>query len=230
MTADLFLGFTGTIANILCAIALWRFGMRAVVGFAFALAAWLLYVGVLGASGVIADQTRRPPGIVFIAVPLILVVLAAAVSAPGGRIARAVPIAALIGLQTYRIGVELFLHALWAMHLAPRMLTFEGANVDIWIGALAPLCAWLATRKGSGCNLALAWNVAGLASLANVVIRSAVTAPGPLNLLHAEILNRVVGTFPYTYIAGFLAPLAIVLHVLAIRSLRARRTPGEMRL
>ena len=33
------------------------------------------------------------------------------------------------------------------------------------------------------------------------------TAPGPLNLIHAEVPNRMIGTFPFMFIPGFLVPL-----------------------
>ena len=66
-------------------------------------------------------------------------------------------------------------------------------------------------------RLALTWNVLGLLALANVVIRAVLTAPGPFNLIHAEVPNLMFGTFPFMFIPGFFVPLAIVLHVLAIR-------------
>ena len=69
--------------------------------------------------------------------------------------------------------------------------------------------AWLSTRGRGGLYAALAWNVIGLLALANVVVRSALTSPGPLHLLDTEVVNRAIGTFPYTLIAGFLAPLAV---------------------
>ena len=56
-------------------------------------------------------------------------------------------------------------------------------------------------------------------ALTNVVTRAVLTAPGPLNLIHAEVPNRMIGTFPFMFIPGFFVPLAVVLHVLAIRSI-----------
>jgi hypothetical protein len=70
-----------------------------------------------------------------------------------------------------------------------------------------------------GLRLALAWNVLGLLSLANVVTRAVVTTPGPFNLIHAEVPNLMFGTFPYMFIPGFFVPLAVVLHVMAIRAI-----------
>ena len=129
------------------------------------------------------------------------------------------PLWVLIGTQAFRVGVELFIHQLWIDGLAPKMLTFAGANVDIYIGASAPVIAWLSMRGGWGQRLALLWNLLGLLSLANVVTRAVLTAPGPLNLIHAEVPNRMIGTFPFMFIPGFFVPLAVVLHVLAIRSI-----------
>jgi hypothetical protein len=54
------------------------------------------------------------------------------------------------------------------------------------------------------------------------VIRAVLTAPGPFNLIHAEVPNLMMGTFPYLFIPGFFLPLAVVLHVLAIRAINSR--------
>jgi len=89
------------------------------------------------------------------------------------------------------------------------------------VGFSAPVFALIATRGPSGRRVALLWNVVGLASLLNVAARAVLSAPGPLNFLHGEVLNTALGTFPFTFIPGFMAPLAMMLHVLTFRSLRA---------
>jgi hypothetical protein len=127
-----------------------------------------------------------------------------------------------MGTQSFRIGVELFLHQLWIGGLVPKMLTFEGANVDIFIGATAPIAAWLSTRGQSGMKVALGWNALSLLALTNVVTRAVLTTPGPLNLIHTEIPNLMMGTFPFLFIPAFFVPLAVALHVLAIRAISSR--------
>jgi hypothetical protein len=223
MTSSLFLGFLAGVAlslAVLCARFLPR---RATAVVFIALPTWLLYVGLLAYFGVVPNPALRPPGMVYILLPVLIFVLLFVVRSPaGGRVAIAIPLSALLAFQVYRVGVELFLHELWREGLVPRMLTFEGANFDILIGASAPVIAWLASRGPFEMRLAFIWNALGLVSLANVVIRSALTAPGPLHILHSEVPNLAIGTFPYTFIPGFLAPLAVVLHVFAIRSLRRR--------
>src|SRR5713226_6876777 len=165
----------------------------------------------------------RPPGIVFLIVPVIVFLIVFIVrSSASARVALAFPLWIILGTQCFRIVVELFLHQLWIDGLVPKMLTFEGANVDIYIGASAPLIAWLSTRGRLGIRLALAWNVLGLLALTNVVFRAVLTTPGPFNLIHAEVPNLMLGTFPFLFIPGFFVPLAVVLHVLAIRAISSR--------
>ena len=188
-----------------------------------------IYLGVLGYLGVIANTAMFPPGIALIFVPVVtflVLFIVQAGSSAGARVALAFPLWVLIGTQAFRVGVELFIHQLWINGLVPKMLTFAGANVDIYIGASALVIAWLSMRGWWGERLALLWNVLGLLSLANIVTRAVLTAPGPLNLIHAEVPNRMIGTFPFMFIPGFFVPLALVLHVLAIRSIASHaRTP-----
>jgi len=223
MTSSLFLGFLAVVAlslAVLCARFLPR---RATAVVFIALPTWLLYVGLLAYFGVVRNPALRPPGMVYILLPVFIFVFLFVIRSPAGaRVAISIPLWALLGFQVYRVGVELFLHELWHDGLAPRMVTFNGTNFDILIGVSAPLIAWLASRGQLETRLALIWNALGLLSLANVAARSALTAPGPLHILHSEVPNLAIGTFPYTFIPGFLAPLAVVLHVFAIRSLRRR--------
>lgn len=220
MSAAMFLAGTGLIA--LVAILSVRRYLGATSGWIMSggLAGWLLYVGTLSALGVVANPASRPPGIVYIVVPLFaFVALFAVRSRRGGVVARALPIGLLLGAQVFRVAVELGLHQLWQQGLVPALMTYEGGNVDLFVGLSAPVVACAVWGGLIGRRVAIAWNVLGLLSLLNIIARSALTAPGPLHLIHAEVPNMAVGLFPYTYIAGFLAPLAVLLHVLGIRHL-----------
>jgi len=227
MTA-FFLGFLAVTAAAAVALAARFLPRRSTLVLVAALSLWLLYVGALSYFGVIRNPSMRPPGSAFIFLPVFLFVfLFLARSPAGGRIALALPLWVILGTQSFRMGVEMFLHQLWLNGLVPRILTYEGGNVDILIGATAPLAAWLSTKGRPGQRWALAWNILGLLSLANVAFRALTTAPGRLNFLHAEVPNVAIGTFPFTFIAGFFAPLALVLHVLALRAFRMRQDlPG----
>lgn len=219
MTAMLFLTFGGLLAATVIAVSVRYLSSGTARLIVVGLAVWLGYVGCMSYFG----ATKYPAGAAFILAPVFLfVMLYLAPSASAGRIAAALPIWLPIGLETFRIGVEQLIHALWMEGIVPKMLTYEGANVDILIGLTAPVAAWLATKGRAGARFGLVWNVLGLMALANIAIRFNLTTPGPMHLLQTEVPNRAISTFPYTYIPGFFAPLAVVLHVLSIRSLRAR--------
>ncbi len=230
MTGVLFLMFLLFIVSVVGALTANYLSRRTAAWVLASLFVWLLYVGVLASFGVIRNVALRPPGIAFIVVPELLLVFFLFVrSAEGARIALAFPLWVVLGMQSFRAGVELFLHQLWIEGLVPKMLTYQGANVDILIGISAPIMAWLFTRQRLGIGPMLLWNVMGLMTLANVVIRSALTAPGPLRMIHAEVSNTAIAIFPFTYIPGFFVPLAVVLHVLAIRALRSKQVAAQPR-
>jgi hypothetical protein len=109
-------------------------------------------------------------------------------------------------------------------------MTFGGGNVEILIGLSAPLIALISARGSGGRRIAFAWNVIGLVSLVNVAARAVLTAPGPLNFIHGEVFNTALGAFPFTFIPGFMAPLAMMLHVLTFRALRLQAQSAHLGL
>jgi hypothetical protein len=161
------------------------------------LSVWFAYVGLMGYSGVARNASMRPPGVAFIVVPVLGFVVILAFKVRSSTLALAFPVWITLCTQSFRIGVELFLRQLWIDGLIPKVLTFEGANVDIFIGVSAPVVAWLSMRGRMGMKLALIWNLLGLLSLVNVVTRAVLTAPGALNLIHGEIPNLMLGTLPF---------------------------------
>lgn len=188
-----------------------------------ALAAWLAYAGALGASGIAGRTDLLPPGIALLAGPVVVAVLLLTLTRPGAILASAIPIGLLMGFQAFRLGVEFTLTALANRGLAPHMMTLPGGNVEILVAASAPVAAWLAYRGSAGRKIAWAWNLIGLLSLGNIVVRAVLSAPGPLQLIHAEVPDRAILLYPFTFIPGFMAPLALTLHVLAFRAMRLRR-------
>lgn len=220
--ATSFLIFTLTIAGIV-AYLIYRYFAQAIKAKALiAFAAWLLYAGAIGYFG----PYSKPPGIVFYLIPLAVWIVILTRSRAGLLIYEAVPLAVLTGMQSFRLFVELYLNELWKIGLIPKMMTFHGANFDVAIAASAPVMALLIAKGSISWKGLLAWNVIGLAALANVVIRGILTAPGPLQLLSDDFPNRAVGLFPFTFIPGLMVMLAATLHIASIRRLLNLRNPG----
>ena len=184
------------------------------------LVAWLAYATSLGATGVVGRYDHLPPGLLVLVAPVILILLVLTLTAPGAHLASAIPLNVLLGFQVFRVGVEVSLQHLYGQGLAPRLLTLEGGNVEILIALTAPVAAWLVSRGPSGRRLAWIWNLTGILSLGNIVVCAVLTAPGPLHLIHAEVPDMAIITYPFTFVPGFMVPLALALHVLAFRAFR----------
>ena len=219
MIAVLFIGFLVSTAIFVVALTARYLSGRIALRVLAGLTLWFLYVGLIAYSGVARNAETRPPGVAFIVVPVLVFIVVFAFNVQSHTEESPLPIWIIMGIQSFRIGVELFLHQLWIDGLVPKMLTFEGANVDILIGATAPVAAWLSTRGRIGAKFAFGWNALGLLALINVVTRAVLTTPGPLNLIHTEIPNLMMGTFPFLFVPAFFVPLAVALHVLAIQGI-----------
>jgi hypothetical protein len=229
MTSALFLGFVALMTTFVVAQIARYINRRAAFRLLAGLLVWFLYAGLMAHFGILKNSEMRPPGIAFVVGPVLLFLIFFIVRpSASAQAVLAFPLWLILGTQCFRIGVELFLHQLWIEGLVPRMMTFAGANFDIYIGLSAPLIAWLSTRGRWGLKFASAWNILGLLALLNVVTRAVLTSPGPIHLIHSEVPDRMIGTFPFLLIPGFFVPLAVVLHLLAIRAIgsRLRTTNG----
>jgi hypothetical protein len=217
--ATAFLAYLALVATFIAAVLI-RFLPARAAGIGIAvLVGWLIYAGTLGYSGVVAGQPFGIPGIFVLLAPVFVFVAVVLVRSPVGRyVALRIPVPVLIGLQTFRVGVELTLHKLWEAGTVPHLLTLSGGNVEMLIGLSAPAMAWISLKGDNGRRIAVGWAVLGLLSLINVASRAVLTSPGPLHLLHAEVPNVAMGMFPFSFIPGFMAPLAVMLHVLALRA------------
>ena len=221
---SLFSGFVVLVAIGIAGVATrWLDGRARVVMLAV-LAAWLAYATTLGLTGVASHTDQIPPGLALLTVPVMVAVLGLTLTRPGAVVAASVPLWLLLGFQVFRVGVELSLHHLWSAGLAPRIMTLEGGNIEIVVGITAPVAAWLAFRGTLGRRVAWVWSLVGILSLGNVIARAVLSVPGPLDLLHTEVPDLAIVTYPFTFVPGFLAPLALALHVLAFRAFRPRQS------
>ena len=191
------------------------------------LVAWLLGLGVLAAAGAFLRNGRVPPyfagvGLLPSAVGVVFVC-----SRAGTALLERTAAAWLIGLQSFRVIVELVLWALATQHRLSPLLTFEGRNFDILVGLTALPLAWLCVIRRAGPFVALVWNVAGIAILANIVIHALLSAPTPFQALRIDPPTTIIATLPYIWLPGFLVPLALSLHVASLRTLGVRPAPAK---
>lgn len=183
-------------------------------------AVWLALTGLAGWLGLVRDFQRLPPPMFALFVAGVVLTVVAALSRIGSRLLAEAGIPWLVGLQAFRIAVEVFLDWGHRVGVVPVQMTFEGRNWDIVSGVSAAYVAWLASRKRAPHWLILLWNCVGLALLLNIVVIAILSMPTPLRRFHNEPANTFVAYFPYVWLPAFLVQVALFSHLLVFRWLR----------
>jgi len=192
---------------------------------ALVLGGWLLGLAGLAATGFLRNfQTLPPRMLLVIAPPLLALVLLARTDA-FTQLLRRIPPTWVLGLQSFRVVVELGLWLLFVHGTIPRDMSFEGRNLDVLTGLTAPVAAWLAWRGVPRLVLVL-WNLAGLGLLLNIVVTALLCTPSPFRQFFDGPANTIIAEFPFVWLPGLLVPLAYWLHVVSLRQLSLAAQPA----
>jgi hypothetical protein len=101
MSEMLFVGFVGGMTALIVTTVTRYLGGRAAWWLLTGLLVWLTYSGLLGYAGVLNNRTMRPPGVVFLVVPVLIFLLAflafVLLSSASARVALAIPLWILLG-------------------------------------------------------------------------------------------------------------------------------------
>ena len=188
---------------------------------ALATAAWMAATFAAAAAGRLSFTTVPPTMMVVIVLSLALA-LRIGLSGMGGRIAAGVPLAVLVGVQGFRLPLELLMHRAYAEGLMPVQMSYSGRNFDIVTGSTALVLAaalWLAPQRVSP-RLVLAWNVLGSALLLNVLTIALLSAPTPLRVFTNEPANTWITQAPFVWLPAVFVLAALAGHVVIFRRLR----------
>ncbi len=183
---------------------------------------WIIFVSVLSWQGVFSDFSSFPPKMgINIILPLI-VVLSVSFRPSTLEILRHIPAHWILGLQSFRIPVEIFLWCLFMAGVLPFQMTFEGYNFDILSG-IGGLVLALLILRGITINRTALWiyNMVGLLLLATIVTIALLSFPTPMRQFMNEPDNSIIVTFPFVWLPAILVVLAYTLHIFSIRQLRA---------
>ncbi len=202
------------------------------------IALWLAGVLVVSALGLF-DQRGTPPIFLglFFAGPITGFVLAYALSRRIRESLLAVPLWVVTALHSFRFfptGIFFVVDAL-NHTLAPK-LGWEAGLGDITAGILSiPLAIWLRQgRRGQALTTGyVTWNLFGLTDLFNAVALGLLYSLSTVGILAAPGANsQALLHFPWTLVPTFYVPIAILLHFLALRRVRAgelARGSGSLR-
>ncbi len=182
-----------------------------------ALGGWVLFISAFSLRGFFSDLSNLPPRMAIVFVVPLVAILVLTCSRTLREILVQIPPEKIIRLQVFRVFVEILLWTLLLQNLLPVQMSFEGRNFDILTGLTAPVAAWWVARKKWSPGLLLAWNVAGLILLLNIVVIAILSMPTPLRVFPKEPASTIVTTFPFIWLPGLLVPLAYALHFFSLR-------------
>ena len=190
----------------------------------FALPLSLVVTGFLSTTG-FYRQEAMPPRVVAFAVAPAVLLIAVYFAFFRRTFIEKLSLQILTLLSVIRFPVEIVLHWLFEAGQVPRIMTFEGWNFDILSGITAPIVYWLAFRNGRvNRPLLIAWNVAALALLVNIVTIAILSFRGPLQRLAFEQPNIGVTYLPFIWLPALVVPIVLFAHLASLYNL-LRRTP-----
>jgi hypothetical protein len=190
---------------------------------------WLLYTGLVGLYGGLLDHPDAlPPRLfLFLLAPMIAFTVIFQTNPKISSLFFSLPTYLLIGFQSFRIGVEFLLDAMNRAGLVPVSMTYRGQNMDILAGFSALFMMGFARSRWSDSRkILIAWNIFGLITVTNVVVRGLLSFPSPFRRFFEEISNTAVGQAPYIWLPAVFVFLAYNFHIFSIRKLWSEMKKG----
>jgi hypothetical protein len=150
----------------------------------------------------------------------------------GARFASEAPLWALVGLQAFRLPLELVLLQAAKDHTMPLQMSMEGRNFDVVSGVTALVLAVALYLARPSKVWVLAWNVLGLALLFNIVAIAVASFPW-IHAFGADRVNEWVLHFPFVWLPAVLVQAAFFGHIIVFRRLKfdiaSSRAPSPSR-
>ena len=219
-TAILFSGLVIAVAVVVL-LGLRRAGVGPATTLAVVLA-WIAIPGLLAWRGALDRYDPLPAPALLLVLGLTIVTVAIVASPAGGRLAAGIGLGAVVAFQAFRIPVELLLHRLYLEGTIPAGMTYAGRNFDLVTGVTGLLLgSWLLGGRVVPRGVVLAWNILGLALLANIVGIAVLSTPTPFRRFLDGPPNLLPSTFPYVWLPSFLVQVALASHLLVFRQLRS---------
>lgn len=159
---------------------------------------------------------------------LILLSLGVTVSLAFSRFGRAygdgLSLAAIVGLNAFRLPLELVMHRAATEGVMPPQMSYGGLNFDIVTGVSAVLVAALLTSRAMSDaakkRLAYGWNITGVLLLLTILTIALLSSPTPLRQFHNDPPNVWITQAPFVLLVTLLVPVALFSHIVLFRKLR----------
>lgn len=188
---------------------------------------WLIIQAVLAFEGVYSKNLDSIPPKLFIFgfLPALLTIVLLFVTKAGKKFIDSLPLKQLAMLNIIRLPVEIGLFALYVYHTVPKLMTFEGGNLDILSGISAPIVVYLVFNQKTMTKKALLiWHLICLALLINIVSRALLSAPFPFQKLAFDEPNIAIIYFPFIWLPTFIVTTVLFGHLASLRKLVVSKT------
>ena len=193
---------------------------RAMMLTAVVAAAWMGATWTAGASGVLRNWDTVPPPFAFLVLGILILAALVASGGYGRRLADGVPLWILVGVQGFRLPLEVAMHAMYERGIMPVQMSYSGRNFDIVTGFAAIIVAALLMAGRAGRGLVLGWNLLGLALLLNIVTIAILSTPR-FRYFGDNQLNVWVTYTPFVWLPAVMVLAALAGHLLVFRALRS---------
>jgi len=188
--------------------------------FVLLITGWLVLQAALTLIGFYQVFTAKPPRFGLLVLPPVVAITVLFLTSRGRKFLDSFNSKTLTLLHMVRIPVELVLFGLFIHHALPRLMTFEGGNLDILSGLTAVLIWFFGyVKQKLSRGWLLAWNFAALALLFNIVVRAVLSLPLPFQQFGFEQPNVALVYFPYSWLPAFVVPAVLLAHLINIRKL-----------
>ncbi len=185
---------------------------------------YMLLQMLLGLSGFFQSPSAIPPRLAFLLVPAIITIIYVFLTKGGRQFIDRLNIQKLTLLHIVRIPVEIVLYYCYVAELIPKLMTFEGFNLDIISGLTAFLIYYLVfVSKKVSVKILLIWNIVCLILLINIVSIAILSAQTPFQVFAFEQPNVAITYFPLVWLPGIIVPLVLFSHLAVIRQLMFKK-------
>jgi hypothetical protein len=192
--------------------------------FVISLIVWLIAQGILGYTGFYTKTNGLPPRFMLMLLPPAASIIILFSTVGGRRWLDNFDIVKSTWVHIVRIPVEIGLFWLFTSKLVPKMMTFEGGNLDIISGISAPFIAMMIKRRNIKRSWAIAWNLFCLCLLFNVVIHGILSVPSPFQQMSFDQPNIAILYFPFIWLPSVIVPVVLLAHLVSLRKLFQRNT------
>jgi hypothetical protein len=180
--------------------------------------AWMSVTWFAAARGTFRDWDATRPPFALLVAGMIALSCIIGFGPQGRRLASGVPLWILVAIQSFRLPLELAMHAMYERGVVPQQMSYSGWNFDIATGITAIVVAAMMRAGRAPRWIVAAWNLFGFALLFNIVTIAIVSTPR-VQAFGPDRINVWVMDPPFVWLPAVMVLAALAGHLVIFRAL-----------